>query len=106
MKRLFPIALIASVLAFASGSAIAQECGFDDQIDDDGDCLVSEEEFTEYYEEWGLFDEWDTNDDGWVGQDELASGLYSYADEDDDGYIDEGELEMTDDPDEAGFWDW
>lgn len=107
MKRYILLALIATLLAFTGGSAVAQEdCEFTSEFDDSGDCMISEDEFYEYYETSGLFGEWDANDDGWIDSEEFGDGLYDYYDDNDDGLIDEGELEVTDDPDEEGFWDF
>lgn len=110
MRRYFLIAPIAAVLAFASGSVFAQNGGDNTNIysamDDNGDGVVSESEFSEYYDESDIFEVWDVNNDGWVSEEEFADGLYDYYDDNEDGYIDEGELEMSDDPDEEGFWDF
>lgn len=95
------------MLMFASGSALAEnDCEFANDLDDNADCMVSEDEFFDAYDESGLYDTWDANDDGMLSEDEFGEGLFTFYDDNDDGYIDEGEMEVSDDPDEQGFWDW
>lgn len=107
MKRYFLLALSAIMLAFASGSAFAtdKDCDFLINWDENEDCQLSEDEFYDFYEQSNLYESLDTNNDGWVTENELGAGLYDFYDENDDGVIDEGEWEVTDDPDEEGFWD-
>lgn len=110
MKRYFPLALIAIMLAFAGTAAIAADDsnndvsqdtaqekmnsgpGYDTYVDMDAnsDDRVSQDEFFTYYNDdnnSGLFDSWDANDDGSIDNQEFNQGLYHYYDGDNDGYI-------------------
>lgn len=120
MKRYFLIALTATMLAFASGSAFADNGMSNDgsngssnndtfsTMDADGDGQVSASEFHNFYDDADVFDLWDANSDGWIDDDEFGDGLYGYYDDDDDGYISDAEWEngiMVDDYGDNGFWD-
>lgn len=108
MTRSVLTALMAAMLALAGGAAFAQDGADNDMfsaLDANSDGQISESEFDAYYLESGLYETWDADDDGWIDEAEFADGLYDYYDVNDDGLIDEGELEVTDDPDEEGFWD-
>lgn len=123
MKRQLLIVLVATMLAFAGGSAVAQSDSSDNgasnnanksgdgtyqKMDADKDGQISEDEFRAYYDEAGIFDTWDVNDDEWIDDEEFADGLWDYYDEDDDGFISDAEWEngiMVDDYGDNGFWD-
>ena len=127
MKRYFPIALAATMMAFVSAGAFAASNSNDVSddtyqeklnsdpvaqtyldIDSNSDNRVSEDEFRAYYDESGIYDNWDVNDDGVIDDDEFVEVLYLYYDDNDDGFIDDAEWQdgvMVDDYGENGFWD-
>lgn len=73
---------------------------FYDELDRNNDGLIDKEEFYAGYRDSGLFDDWDSNEDGFLVEDELGEGLYDYWDANDDGFIGKDEIEAH------GFWDW
>lgn len=111
MKRIFLIALGATTLAVASGSAFAaNDSGSSafESMDTNNNGQISQSEFEAYYSDQDVFDMWDANGDGWIDEDEFGDGLFGYYDTNDDGYIDDAEWEngvMVDDYGEAGLWD-
>lgn len=60
---------------------------------EDGD--ITEEEWDASKAGSSVFDDWDTDDDGYINESEYATGLFGVYDANDDGNITEEEWEMT-----------
>lgn len=104
-------ALFVSAPAYAASDGSADAMNNKQQVQNDAlwdyaswdannNDMLEENEFYAGYEESGLFEVWDTNDDGSLDQDEFGEGLYGTWDANDDGMLEADELE------ENGFWDW
>ncbi|HET7315573.1 hypothetical protein [Salinisphaera sp.] len=122
MQRHFLIALTAAMLTCAGGTAVAADNSGNNSSSDSGNSInktytsmdanqdgkVDQSEFTNYYDNSGLFDTWDADGDGYIDNDEFGDGLYGYYDDNGDGYIDDAEWQngvMVDDRGDNGFWD-
>ena len=55
--------------------------------DADGDGVLTESEWEQGFNNYDLFDEWNTNDDDYLSMDEFGEGLYGVADMDDDEVV-------------------
>lgn len=92
----------AGVLAgalFAVNPAFAQTF---QEWDTDTNQELSQDEWTQGFGETGIFDDWDANDDGMLEEDEFHEGVYSAYDQNDDDILDEDEFA---DYEEDNFWD-
>lgn len=103
MDWLKPLGIGAFALSlFAAAPASAEM--FDDW-DTDDEVGISEDEWGTGFGESGVYDTWDA-DDGLLSEDEFNSGVFGSYDANDDGTIDETEFGVyEDDVGDKGFWD-
>lgn len=89
-------------LALVSSAALAQDDGWFDDWDTDGDATITESEFNEGFGDAGLFDSWDEDDDDALADDEFSAGLFDSWDVDDDDALSEDEWNEVE---EEGWFD-
>lgn len=79
-----------------------------DTVDSDGDSQLGEDEFAGFYQECGIYADWDANDDEFIDEEEFSDGLFDMYDDNDDGFVSDVEWDdghMVDDAGDDGFWD-
>lgn len=97
----------AAALAAALGATPALARESISEWDEDGDGVLTEEEFEQGWGETEVFGDWDTDGDGILTEGEYRAGVFNTYDADGDGELDEEELgHLEDDLGEDGFWDW
>lgn len=125
MQKQLTLVLAALALGFGTAS-VAADSSYSDW-DDNGDGNITTDEFYGSASDWGIYSDydldndglyneaewnefdwdydyatWDTNDDGFIDSGEYYDGVFTTFDANEDGHWDEGEW---DDAGEAGVFD-